>query len=80
MVRHHELDGDYRNKLPKQMQTYTSETKQCYLRNESFENHYFWQLILSILSELNVKKIKNNTLLWSISVRFGGWDGDELEG
>lgn len=74
-----ELDGDYRNKLPKQMQTALSEIKQCYLRNESFENHYFWQLILSILSELNVKKIKNNTLLWSISVRFGGWDGDELE-
>ena len=61
------------------MQTALSEIKQCYLRNESFENHYFWQLILSILSELNVKKIKNNTLLWSISVRFGGWDGDELE-
>ena len=76
-----ELDEDYYGELPLLMQRELFNLKKLYESNHAIENHYFWQLILSILSEINREnpKNKNYTLLWSVSVRFGGWDGDELE-
>ncbi|BFM03372.1 hypothetical protein Psyaliredsea_20190 [Psychrobacter alimentarius] len=74
-----ELDEDYYGELPLLMQRELFNLRKLYESNHAIENHYFWQLILSILSEINRENPKNHTLLWSVSVRFGGWDGDELE-
>lgn len=74
-----ELDEDYYGELPVLMQQELSDLKKRYESIQAIENHHFWQLILSILSEINRENPKKHTLLWSVSVRFGGWDGDELE-
>lgn len=74
-----ELNEEYYGELPDLIQQDLSTLKILYESNQPIENHYFWQLILSILSEINRENPKKCTLLWSVSVRFGGWDGDELE-
>uniref|UniRef100_UPI0026036368 hypothetical protein n=1 Tax=uncultured Acinetobacter sp. TaxID=165433 RepID=UPI0026036368 len=51
----------------------------CYGNNQSLETHHFWHLIETILVEISRESPRHFTLLWSISVSFGGWDGDELD-
>ena len=49
--------------------------------SEKFTTHHIWRLIENILVEINNSSDKRakRTLLWSITARFGGWDGDEIE-
>ncbi|MGP4713010.1 MULTISPECIES: hypothetical protein [unclassified Psychrobacter] len=74
-----ELNEDYYWELPALIQKDLSALKILYESDQSIGSHYFWQLILSVLSEISREDSKSHTLLWSVSVRFGGWDGDELE-
>lgn len=66
-------------RLPECMRDDLADLIRCYGNNQSLETHHFWQLIENILVEISREEPKHFTLLWSISVSFGGWDGDELE-
>lgn len=66
-------------RLPERMRDDLADLIRCYGNNQSLETHHFWQLIENILVEISREEPKHFTLLWSISVSFGGWDGDELE-
>ena len=66
-------------RLLERMQEDLADLIRYYGNNQSLETHHFWHLIESILVEISREEPKHFTLLWSISVSFGGWDGDELD-
>ena len=64
--------------LPTSMRQELLEIKSAYSSNIQIEQHRFWRLIESVLVELEYSEVTNNTLLWSVSLSFGGWDSDEV--
>jgi len=65
--------------LPERMSEDLADLLRCYRNNQSLETHHFWHLIETILVEISRESPRHFTLLWSISVSFSGWDGDELD-
>ena len=65
--------------LPERMQSDLHELEGLYRKNDAFEQHPFWRLIESVLAELSQREPGRASLLWCLSLVFGGWDGDEIE-
>lgn len=65
--------------LPGRMQNDLSETLALYREGELIGHHPFWRLIEGILTELSQDEPSRASLLWRLSLRFVGWNGDEVE-
>lgn len=65
--------------LPSRMQDELKQMEVLYRDNYSIEQHSLWRLIESVLTELSQDEPGRASLLWRISVTFGGWNGDEVE-
>lgn len=77
------LSNAVSHRLSERMQSDIDELIKLYRWDDSekFTTHHIWRLIENILVEINNSSDKRakRTLLWSITARFGGWDGDEIE-
>ena len=77
------LSNAVSHRLSERMQSDIDELIKLYRWDDSekFTTHHIWRLIENILVEINNSSDTRakRTLLWSITARFGGWDGDEIE-
>ncbi|WP_445006112.1 hypothetical protein [Halomonas mongoliensis] len=68
-----------KSKLPSRMQDDLKQMERLYRQNHPLEQHSLWRLIENVLTELSQDEPGRASLLWRISLTFGGWDGDEIE-
>lgn len=65
--------------LPERMRGDLREIIASYREGESIDHRPFWRLIEGILTELSQDEPSRASLLWRLSLRFVGWNGDEVE-
>lgn len=65
--------------LPERMQSDMREILALYQEGEFIDHRPFWRLIEGILTELSQDEPSRASLLWRLSLRFVGWNGDEIE-
>lgn len=65
--------------LPERMQGDLREILALYRKGELIDHRPFWRLIEGVLSELSDDEPTRASLLWRVSLRFVGWNGDEVE-